>query len=194
MPLHHHPLRDAMRFVVRFAIVSTLLFAVASPVYAAKPKRKLVSKECVECHKPIQALASKKVVHEPFRDSKGCETCHKRHGVVGTLVLLQEEPELCFQCHDQQKTELASAHVHAPVKDGKCTQCHNPHAGDSKALLIATGNEACFTCHEQKNFTEGSVHAPVSTNCLVCHGAHASAEPNLLIKSADALCTSCHGK
>ena len=24
---------------------------------------------------------------EPFRDEQGCETCHKRHGVVGTLAL-----------------------------------------------------------------------------------------------------------
>jgi predicted CXXCH cytochrome family protein len=119
-----------------------VLVMVAAGVSAAQ-KRKVVSKQCLDCHATAKQWKSKKVVHEPFRDDAGCETCHKRHGVVGTLVLVQEQPELCYQCHEK----AAGDHVHAPLKDGKCTDCHNPHATDAKALL-AQGNEACFTCRK----------------------------------------------
>src|ERR1043165_901466 len=56
---------------------------------------KVQAKECIACHAPVQKEEAKKVVHAPFKDLKNCESCHKRHGVVGTLVLKEPEPGLC---------------------------------------------------------------------------------------------------
>src|SRR6478752_4933151 len=51
--------------------------------------------------------------------SKDCESCHKRHGVVGALVLKEEEPGLCLSCHKEKDLDLKAAHVHAPLSGGK---------------------------------------------------------------------------
>jgi predicted CXXCH cytochrome family protein len=155
-------------------------------------QRKLAAKACTDCHQPVLQELSKKVVHAPFRNTAGCDTCHKRHGIVGTLVLQKEEPALCYGCHQKQQDAFKAAHVHVPVAQGKCTRCHNPHSSDSRALLRSEGNLLCFTCHDRKKFTQASVHKPAGESCLTCHDAHAGANERRLTKPVAELCVSCH--
>src|SRR6185503_9954859 len=54
--------------------------AATSRLTEAAPRLK--SKECLSCHAPVQKQQARKFVHEPFKDGKACETCHRRHGVV----------------------------------------------------------------------------------------------------------------
>src|SRR5512143_224504 len=159
---------------------------------------KRTGKDCVDCHAPVAKQAAKKFVHAPFKDAKGCESCHKRHGVVGALVLKEEEPGLCFTCHKKEEPSFKLAHVHAPLKppaDSKasaCSTCHLPHASDFKGLLKKSGNEACLSCHKAEAFAGKVVHKPAAESCLSCHSAHASAEAALLTRPVKELCASCH--
>jgi len=155
-------------------------------------QRKLASKACTDCHQPVLQELAKKVVHAPFRNTGGCDSCHKRHGVVGTLVLQKEEPALCYGCHQKQQEAFKAAHVHVPVAQGKCTRCHSPHSSDSRALLRSEGNLLCFTCHDRKKFNQASVHKPAGESCLTCHDAHAGANERRLTKPVAELCVSCH--
>ncbi|MGZ4809954.1 MAG: cytochrome c3 family protein, partial [Thermoanaerobaculia bacterium] len=182
-------MKRGFTLLIVFAISIFLL-----PSAANAAPRKLASKECIECHKPVLSEESKRVVHAPFKDEKNCEACHKRHGVVGTLVLIQEQPGLCFSCHKKEEAAFKAAHVHVPVSQGTCTKCHSAHSSDFPALLRANGNQLCFTCHDKKKFTQASVHKPAGENCLTCHDAHAGANERRLTKPVAELCTSCHVK
>src|SRR6185369_11330295 len=173
-------------------IVVCCLLSVICCLPAHGQQRKLASKACIDCHQPVLQEASKKVVHAPFKDTKGCDSCHKRHGVVGTLVLQKEEPALCYDCHKKQQESFKAAHVHVPVAQGKCTRCHSPHSSDSRALLRSEGNLLCFTCHDRTKFTQASIHKPAGESCLNCHDAHAGANERRLTKPLAELCTSCH--
>jgi len=174
----------------RLALAASILIF-AFPLFAA-PQRKLISKECIECHKPVLNEQAKKSVHAPFRDEKNCEACHKRHGVVGTLVLKQDIPALCFSCHAKEESAFKAAHVHVPVSQGKCTKCHAAHSSDFAHLLRSDGNQLCFGCHDKAKFQQASVHKPAGESCLNCHDAHAGANERRLTKPLAELCVSCH--
>ena len=57
---------------------------------------RFAAKPCAECHKKTLEQQSRKFVHAPFEKADGCESCHKRHGIVGSLALKEEEPKLCY--------------------------------------------------------------------------------------------------
>ena len=150
------------------------------------------SLDCVACHAKVVSETQKKFTHLPFVDPKGCEACHKRHGLVGANVLRESEPKLCYGCHEPESKRFAQAHVHAPVKSGTCTVCHAAHSSDFPKLVKVSGNAACLGCHKPGPFTEGRVHAPVAKSCATCHEAHAGAEAKLLVKPEQQLCLGCH--
>src|SRR6476646_10269756 len=173
----HHPASDMTSssspgrrsLLLPGAVLGSLLLL--SGLSAAAPAR-IISKDCVACHPPVAKQAARKFVHAPFKDQKNCESCHKRHGVVGALVLKEEEPGLCLSCHKEKDLDLKAAHVHAPLKGGKCTSCHLPHSSDSKGLLKASSNELCFQCHKKEPFARASAHKPSAAGCLTCHSPH----------------------
>src|SRR6266545_3249757 len=82
-----------------------------------------------------------------FIDASQCETCHKRHGLVGVLNLQEEEPKLCYRCHKKEEKAFKVAHVHAPLA-GKCTSCHAAHSSDAPKLLKLAAPGSCFKCHD----------------------------------------------
>ena len=147
-------------------------------------------RECLECHEGLIEQAGRPVVHEPFENQEGCEICHRRHGVVGTLALQESEPGLCLRCHEEQRSDMAGPHVHAPLSTGPCSVCHEPHASVERALLISPPREGCISCHG--SVIDGEIHAPAAEDCMVCHEAHSSGEPGLLSSPAAELCVDCH--
>ena len=140
----------------------------------------LAAKACIECHGEVRSQRSRKVVHEPFRNDKGCESCHRRHGIVGTLALQQEEPALCYSCHAPSEKAFQQAHVHAPVGEGNCSSCHAAHASDNPGLLRRPEVETCLACHDAAAFQKPGTHPPAREACGACHDPHATPTAGLL--------------
>ncbi len=142
------------------------------------------------CH---DDLAKKKVLHDPFTDD--CESCHEPNGNEhpasggNEFSLVDELPELCYQCHDEQNTMET---IHPPVDDGECLSCHSPHSSDLPGLIIESENgNICLDCHDLE--LAQIVHNPVKDNkCTSCHEPHQSANAALLKQQSPELCLSCH--
>lgn len=152
-------------------------------------------KPCTTCH---AKLTKGSAVHAAVR--MGCETCHsavdagtvphkKKTGAAKGLS--QDQPGLCYGCHDQ--AQFAKKTVHAALGMG-CTVCHDPHSSNNVKLLTGAVPDLCITCHDKGGFGRKVVHAPVAGGlCLSCHAPHASDEMALLVKKPFDLCLDCHG-
>src|SRR5210317_2371072 len=89
-----------------------------------------------ECHAD---LGRAKYVHTPVAEGD-CLVCHgttdQPHPGADSIVLLEEEPGLCFQCHENPAA--AMAYPHSAVAEG-CTGCHSPHQGSLPKLVYQPG-------------------------------------------------------
>jgi DmsE family decaheme c-type cytochrome len=119
----------------------------------------------------------------------GCTDCHSVHA-GGKTALKQQDPELCYSCHQEQMAK-ANFPSHHPIREGKmtCGDCHNPH-GELNTDERTT--DLCLNCHSryQGPFVFG--HAPVEDDCTICHDAHGSVANNLLVQNEPFLCLQCH--
>jgi len=130
----------------------------------AETKGRFAPRGCLDsgCHAGKRDEYKKAVVHAPVREEK-CETCHKRHGLVGAVLLTKDGSELCYGCHAPSKAAFQKKHQHAALKDPAapkigCVGCHDPHASATKGLLKAAGNDLCFSCHKKEQFAGKVVH------------------------------------
>ncbi|MCK4509290.1 MAG: hypothetical protein KAU27_12140, partial [Desulfuromonadales bacterium] len=112
----------------------------AGPLWAAS--------SCVvaECH---GAFGEAKYVHAPVAEND-CASCHEAtsvaHPGAGSMQLVEPEPQLCLQCHENPAADMAFPH--SALKQG-CTGCHSPHQGKLPALVLQSGGKLCLTCHGQ---------------------------------------------
>ena len=108
------------------------------------------------------------VFHPPYRD-KDCDDCHERSG---SNRLLEPQPELCYDCHDDFSEEFT--YQHGPVASGNCTACHNPHLAKNEKLLKRTGQLICLYCHESKQVFANEEHEDLdeTDECTDCHSPH----------------------
>lgn len=114
-----------------------------------------------------EANVQKITFHPPFQERE-CDSCHE---VDNGNVLVDEQPELCFNCHDDFRTELAV--LHAPVEEGTCTECHNPHKSKNQKLLVVARGDICFECHDVDDVKSNESHEDIELNaCLECHNPH----------------------
>ena len=138
------PLR---RVLVTAAILVASLPFLLGPAGAAKPKPKLRSRPCYDCHQESkQEYASKKFVHAPVAKTD-CAACHESHGFLQKLVLSKPPPELCFSCHEALKTAAKPEHAHAAFEKGECLGCHDPHAANQPHLIRDGGPEKTAPIH-----------------------------------------------
>ncbi|HMB71820.1 MAG TPA: cytochrome c3 family protein, partial [bacterium] len=173
-------------------LLAAWALSLGAPAGAADRFRSRDSKECLDCHQDTRTRLKLDHAHEPFR-KKDCESCHKPHGILGSLNLRADGAKLCFICHDDLASVGDVQHPHGPVGDGDCLACHDPHASGFPALLPAEDEAACFSCHEQDRFARAHVHEPVEKQgCRECHDPHGSNHPALLPKPVAELCLSCH--
>jgi predicted CXXCH cytochrome family protein len=172
-------------------VVLIFLFITAGPftgrAYSAQES------PCLACHADIKKPT--KSVHAAL--GMGCETCHKvaegksHPDQKNSIVLIQNVPGLCYNCHDQAKfTKGKSGHTSV----GMCMGCHNPHASDYDKLLKAPQPELCYTCHEKSKFNKKYVHSIIAAGgCTACHTPHISPNRALLPnKDINELCVTCH--
>ncbi len=123
-----------------------------------------------------------------------CNTCHKVHTNQDKALVKQQEANLCYTCHKEQRTQM-NRPSHHPVPEGKmaCSDCHNVHgsAGPKLASRDST-NATCYTCHAEKRGPFVHAHEPVNEDCASCHNPHGSSVAAMLKTRAPMLCQQCH--
>ena len=149
---------------------------------------------CLNCHERKEHIDWKGSIHET--GDIDCANCHKVHTQQDPVLTKKTQPDVCYKCHKQQRTEFYKTSSH-PVRFGQmtCTDCHNTHGTIANHLLKKpTLNQSCYTCHAEKRGPLIWEHAPVTEDCSICHTAHGSIHPSLLSKRAPLLCQQCHSQ
>lgn len=126
----------------------------------------------------------------------GCADCHTSHVARDPVLMTSTQPDVCFECHQQQRTQSLKPYSH-PIRQGKmdCSGCHNTHGGTSEwQFARQTLNDTCFDCHAEKRGPYLWEHAPVAEDCGNCHDPHGSNHPGMLAMRAPMLCQSCHSQ
>lgn len=75
--------------------------------------------------------------HGPF-EAGACDTCHERADAKDPGKALKVSNDLCFDCHDDFKSDAAVRLEKMKHPSGKasCTACHNPHNSKKRKLLM----------------------------------------------------------
>lgn len=99
---------------------------------------------------------------------KECSACHDSENAN---KLIEELPDLCYQCHSDFSEEFE--YLHVPVAIGECGECHHPHLTQHEKLLIAQIQTLCFACHAEEDIRETETHSEIEeTSCSDCHNPH----------------------
>ena len=151
--------------------------------------------KCLACHKETRDLPFWDLSRHQSADIS-CDNCHSIHSAQGKVFLKAQEPELCFSCHKNIRTQT-NKQSHHPIKEGKitCSNCHDTMGTsyNGKAMIKADSvNELCYKCHAEKRGPYAFEHPPVAEDCLNCHDIHGSNHSRLLTRRVPFLCQSCH--
>lgn len=187
---------------MRYALCSlslAVLTILTLPAFAAKEAGKRFvlwagsapTSSCVtsECH---AILGRAKYVHPPVAEGD-CAACHSAtdqpHPGPASMALVEAEPELCLQCHENPAAGMA--YPHSAVEEG-CSGCHSPHQGGLPQYVLQSGGKLCLICHQ--DVTDGTyVHGPVkANNCAMCHGIHGGNNQAMLNLPGKDNCLACH--
>jgi DmsE family decaheme c-type cytochrome len=149
---------------------------------------------CLECHDSDVGFGWHSGAHPV--DEVSCASCHSSHEAHDPVQRTSTQPQVCFDCHQQVRSQTMKAFNH-PIMQGKmdCTGCHSPHGDDTgEGFQQLTANDTCYQCHAEKRGPYLWEHAPVSEDCGLCHNPHGSTQPGMLTKRAPLLCQSCHSQ
>ncbi len=159
---------------------------------------KRVSSLCFNCHE--KEIFTRKHQHGPVATGD-CIACHNPHASANQKLLIAppEEGQLCFECHENVKKQLARKNTHAPVEED-CSTCHDPHSSDTRFQLVSPPKELCASCHRDVSpdvydaiDTAKFKHEPVAKGeCTKCHTPHGSDVVSLLKGKGINLCGTCH--
>lgn len=147
---------------------------------------------CLDCHTGGERIHWASSTHN--REELACTDCHTVHAEKDPVLVVEQQPQVCFDCHQAQRVQLMQRSAH-PVRDGllACTDCHAPHGSSGPAQLTKlTVNETCYDCHAEKRGPFLWEHAPVREDCTNCHTPHGSVHENLLTARTPWLCQQCH--
>jgi len=147
---------------------------------------------CMTCH----AGGSKRTHWEgSTHQTRGtaCTSCHTMHSKDKVLTKITQ-PEVCFACHKQQRTEVNRTFRH-PILEGKvaCSDCHNAHGSIGRALMKRDSvTDTCYQCHAEKRGPFVHAHEPVNEDCSLCHNPHGTVADSMLKVRPPFLCHQCH--
>ena len=155
---------------------------------------------CLGCHEDEGRFHWPGSTHNV--EDLACVDCHDIHTVSDSVLSLDTQPAVCFDCHQEQRAMFLRQSRH-PVQATSnafsytgllsCTDCHKPHGSDGPALLTRnTINETCYDCHAEKRGPFLWEHAPAREDCTNCHTPHGSNYANLLKARGPWLCQQCH--
>jgi DmsE family decaheme c-type cytochrome len=149
---------------------------------------------CVGCHQGGPTMGWHNSAHQAAE--LRCADCHTIHATTDRVLVTDSQPEVCFDCHQQQRADSMKASTH-PIRYGKmaCSDCHQAHSSDNEFSLIASDiNQTCYSCHAEKRGPFLWEHAPASEDCSLCHQSHGSNHPSLLTRRSPLLCQGCHSR
>ena len=155
---------------------------------------------CLGCHEDGARNHWPGSVHQ--LEAVACVDCHDVHTADDPVLALETQPEVCYQCHKEQRAQFLRQSRH-PVQGAtesmsntglmSCTDCHKPHGSDGPKLLTQnTLNETCYQCHAEKRGPFLWEHAPVQENCGNCHTPHGSNYDFLQKNRQPWMCQECH--
>ena len=132
------------------------------------------------------------------QNNVSCISCHSpHHAHTKEFLLVKAQPELCYSCHFQQKSQFQMP-FHHRVNEGlvQCSDCHNPHGTVARRQVrtSATQDAVCFTCHTDKQGPFVFEHEPVKIGgCLTCHHSPWRRESSHAeVSNVNLLCLQCH--
>jgi DmsE family decaheme c-type cytochrome len=149
---------------------------------------------CADCHQDDAGFAWHGSGHD--ENTVACADCHQSHNASDPVLATATQPEVCFDCHQQTRTEAMKPYAH-PLRQGKmdCSGCHSPHGASAEQLMVRqTVNQTCYECHAEVRGPYLWEHAPVAEDCSNCHNPHGSSQPGMLTQRAPLLCQSCHSQ
>jgi len=149
---------------------------------------------CLDCHSSDTGFGWHGNDHD--MNEIACADCHTSHAAQDPVLMTSTQPEVCFDCHQQQRTQSLKPYAH-PIRQGKmdCSGCHNTHGATSEwQFAQQTLNDTCFDCHAEKRGPYLWEHAPVAEDCGNCHDPHGSNHPGMLTMRGPMLCQSCHSQ
>jgi predicted CXXCH cytochrome family protein len=177
------------------------------------------SENCLSCHAGKEEHNNYRR-GEHWRNDIGCTDCHAPHAKGPTSdkvgsgsfissasatkpdasvskMLTASEPQLCLQCHSEQKAQFTQPFHHKVLEGAiKCSDCHNAHGGfESKQTRLASGADAaCIKCHTNKQGPFVFEHAPLKIEgCTICHTPHGASNAKMLKRNdVRQLCLECH--
>ena len=155
---------------------------------------------CLSCHQDESRFHWSGSSHS--LEGVACIDCHKVHAADDPVLALETQPEVCFECHKEQRAQFlrqsrhpvqASSNAYSHTGMLACTDCHNTHGNDGPSNLKRnTINETCYDCHAEKRGPFLWEHQPAREDCTNCHTPHGSNYPNLLVARSPWLCQQCH--
>jgi DmsE family decaheme c-type cytochrome len=149
--------------------------------------------QCLACHTADTKRSHWMGSTHQSRDV-ACTACHQVHTGHDKVRDRQTQPEVCYACHKEQRTQVNKP-SHHPIPEGKmaCSDCHNPHGSVGPKLMKRdTVNDTCYTCHMEKRGPFVHVHEPVAEDCSNCHNPHGTTAENMLKARPPFLCHQCH--
>ena len=148
---------------------------------------------CMSCHqKDSRRLHWMSSTHQN-RDLT-CATCHQVHAAKDRVREKLTQPEVCFTCHKEQRSQFNRPSRH-PIREGKvvCSDCHNPHGSVAPRMMKRDSiNDTCYQCHMEKRGPFVRPHEPVVESCVNCHNPHGTTVENMLKARPPFLCNECH--
>ena len=148
---------------------------------------------CLSCHQK-DAKRSHWEGSQHASNDVSCTGCHQVHTSHDKVRDKATQPEVCFACHKEQRTQVMKP-SHHPIPEGKmgCSDCHNPHGSVGPKLMKRDSvNDTCYTCHMEKRGPFVHVHEPVAEDCSNCHNPHGTTAENMLKARPPFLCHQCH--
>jgi DmsE family decaheme c-type cytochrome len=148
---------------------------------------------CLTCHQTDSKRSHWMGSTHESRDV-ACVSCHQVHTAHDDVRDKHTQPDVCFTCHKEQRTQINKP-SHHPIPEGKmgCSDCHNPHGSVGPKLMKRDSvNETCYTCHMEKRGPFVHTHEPVAEDCSNCHNPHGTTAENLLKARPPFLCHQCH--
>jgi DmsE family decaheme c-type cytochrome len=149
--------------------------------------------QCLACHQTDARRSHWMGSTHQSRDV-ACTSCHQVHTGHDNVRDKQTQPEVCYACHKEQRTQVNKP-SHHPIPEGKmsCSDCHNPHGSVGPKLMKRDSvNDTCYTCHMEKRGPFVHVHEPVAEDCSNCHNPHGTTAENMLKSRPPFLCHQCH--
>lgn len=149
------------------------------------------SASCLTCHQGGKHMNWQSSVHA--NRGVACSSCHSVHTQRDKVREKTTQPEVCFTCHKEQRSQV-TRQSHHPIIEGKvsCSSCHDIHSDNPKMMVRGSVNDTCYTCHMEKRGPFVHNHQPVTEDCSICHNPHGSNIANLLKARPPFLCQECH--